>query len=107
MRNWKKACAAVAAAVTLAVAGAPAANADVDSYIRDLEASPWGFYGAKATYISIGYGVCHRIQIGYTQWQLATWVVANTGTGIFSAQAHYIVEAAEVHLCGAGGNTVV
>lgn len=101
MSIWKKACAAVAAAAAIAVAGAPAANASVDSYIWDLEMSPYGFYGPKSTYIAIGYGVCHRIDAGFTQWRLTTWVVASTGIGIYTAQAQYIVEAAEIHLCTA------
>ena len=51
---------------------------------------------------AIGYAVCHRIEMGYNQTDLVNFVVRNTGDGVYAAQAAYVVEAAEVHLCGGG-----
>lgn len=79
------------------------AHASPASYIDDLENSPWAFYGDIQTWMAIGYGICHRLEVGFSQSDLIHWVVINTGEGIYGPQAAYVVEAAEVHLCGGGG----
>lgn len=93
---------AAGALIGAAVVSAPDANASPQSYIADLESSPWQFTGPAASYVAVGYGVCHRLQAGFSQYELVTWVIGNTGAGIYAPQAAYIVESAEVHLCGAG-----
>lgn len=96
----------VVAGMVAGVGLAAEAKASPASYIADLEASPWGFYGSKALWVTIGYGVCHRLAAGFNQAQVTDWVVRSTGEGVYTLQANYVVEAAEVHLCGADGTTV-
>ena len=93
---------AAAGLTALALATAAPAQASPASYLDDLSSSPWGFYGPIETWLTIGYAVCHRIEMGYDQTDLVNFVVRNTGQGIYAAQAAYVVEAAEVHLCGGG-----
>lgn len=89
----------------LAIGTAAPAQASPSSYLDDLSSSPWGFYGDIETWLAIGYAVCHRIEMGYNQTDLVNFVVRNTGQGVYGPQAAYVVEAAEVHLCGGGGRT--
>ena len=89
-------------ALSLSLLSAPPANATVDGYLNDLSSSPWGFTGPIETWVGIGYAVCHRIEMGYDQTDLVNFVVRNTGQGVYAPQAAYVVEAAEVHLCGGG-----
>ena len=96
---------AAGALIGAAVVYAPSAHASPQSYISDLEASPWNFTGPKASYLAVGYGVCHRQAYGWSQDTLIEWVIANTGAGIYVPQAQYIVEAAELDLCSGGGQT--
>ena len=93
---------ALIAALLIALGTAPPAQATVDAYLNDLASSPWGFTGPIETWVTIGYAVCHRIEMGYNQTDLVNFVVRNTGDGVYAAQAAYVVEAAEVHLCGGG-----
>lgn len=91
--------AGVLALGALGITGTGVAHADAQSYISHLENSGYGFYGLKASYLTIGYRVCQGVASGLNQGQLTAGVVAATGPGIYSAQARYIVEAAEIYLC--------
>ena len=93
---------ALIAALLIALGTAPPAQATVDGYLNDLASSPWGFTGPIETWVTIGYAVCHRIEMGYNQTDLVNFVVRNTGQGVYGPQAAYVVEAAEAHLCNPG-----
>lgn len=88
-----------AASIAAAIALAPTARADEQSYINELEASGHGFYGNTMSFLALGYGVCGLAGNGWTQGELATWVVANSGQGIYYPEAMTIVRAAEIYLC--------
>ncbi len=98
----KKIAVAVASALTvvgLSLSGAGIASADESDYINDLQQSGYGFTGPIDTWITAGYAVCYAQGQGESNGNIAAELVANTGAGIYTEQANFIVESAEMFLC--------
>lgn len=90
---------AVPAVIAGLVIAAPSASADTTSYLNDLRNSDYGFTGPISGYVYLGNQVCSFASQGFNQGSITDWVVRNSGSGIYDAQASYIVVSAEVYLC--------
>ena len=91
------------ATAALAVAGlallgpAPAAQADAQSYLNELENE--GFYGPITHWLQIGYTICSLSDAGATMGESAAFVYRNTDDTVGRDVAMRVVELANVYLC--------
>src|SRR5260370_28373496 len=87
------------AALIAALLLAPTASANWTSYMNELNNSGYDFHGPISAYMDLGNGVCSLANQGFNQNTITDWVVRNSGPGILSPQAQFIMIAAEVYLC--------
>jgi len=100
MRNKLLYCAAGGAAIGAMLLASPDANATPSSYLYALGAA--GYSGPDVTYLTIGEWVCDRQGI-YTDYEMATAIVANTGVGIYMPEGYEIIRIARSELCNGPG----
>lgn len=109
--TWKARLALCALVLSaLAVAGllaSPDASADRGSYLQRLVNA--GFYGStEDSWVQMGYAICNAQSGGVSNYSIAQTIVANTGAGIYTAEAYEIITIANQELCtGNGGRYLV
>lgn len=108
--TWKARLALCALVLSaLAVAGllaSPDASADSGSYLQRLVNA--GYDGPVDVWMRIGYAICNAQSGGVSNYSIAQTIVANTGAGIYTAEAYEIIAITNQELCtGNGGRYLV
>jgi hypothetical protein len=89
--------------IALSITGlmcAPAAHADEDSYVWNLENDQMtNFYGNRAALIDLGYRICLDLHVGNTIAQETNVVLINPAFDFNYGAARAIVLHAEENLC--------
>ena len=93
----------IATAMVAMLLASPEADADANSYIVQLVNA--GYDGPVDVWMRIGYAVCKSQQLGYSNSDIAAQIVANTGEGIYTPEAHEIIAIANVELCTPYGSS--
>jgi hypothetical protein len=76
------------------------ANADVNSFIYELETSPYAdFYGPKINFIQLGYAACQDYYAGNSFNEMVTDLDLYSGSQFDYAASAVIVSAAISNLC--------
>lgn len=106
----RAACAAIAfiAAIgSMLLASPGVAHADRYTYLDRLVDA--GFYGStEDLWVQMGYAICNAQSGGVSNASIAADIVANTGAGIYTAEAYEIIYITNQELCtGNGGRYLV
>lgn len=97
----------IATAMVAMLLASPEADADANSYIVQLVDA--GFYGStEDSWVQMGYAICNAQSGGLSNSGIAVTIVANTGPGIYTAEAYEIIAITNQELCtGNGGRYLV
>lgn len=96
----------IATAMVAMLLASPEADADANSYIVQLVNA--GYDGPVDVWMRIGYAICNAQSGGVSNYSIAQTIVANTGAGIYTAEAYEIIAITNQELCtGNGGRYLV